>query len=307
MAIKIGWIRRFFQLGCFILFNAGIWGLGPWEVVIPALVSMHGNSKTVVGALTLIQYMLAKNVFPWTALASTFLFAALTGRFACGWICPFGFIQDILSAINRDEVEVSPRTHRPLLKLKYAILIVILLISFLLFTVSRIDVDAETSYREALGPFSEGPFNSVSPSSTLFALIPQLPQRWLRIAEDYDFEGLYTFEGAQRLLAAFFTPLLGIRLAILLLVLASSAYIARFWCKYLCPQGAFLALLSRHSLVGLRREPAMCTRCRQCVENCPMEVDLLEAWWEKISDPECILCLECLDSCEHDALRLRIG
>ncbi len=304
---KIAWIRRLFQLGCFILFNAGIWNLGPWEIVIPVLVSMHGNAKTVVGSLDLLQYMLARNTVPWIALASVFLFAAVIGRFACGWICPFGFIQDILSAVTKKRNGISQRTHKSFLKMKFAVLLVIILISFGLFVLSGIDEETERSYRDALGTFSEGPFNSVSPASTTFVLIPQLPQRWLKISETFDFNKLSTLDGTQEFLAAFFTPLFALRLGILLIVFFGSTYIVRFWCRYLCPQGAFLAVFSGFSLVGIRREPAKCTRCRKCVQDCPMAVDLLDAWWEKISEPECITCLECIDSCEFDALKLTIG
>jgi len=305
--MKTVWIRRLFQLGCFILFNAGIWNLGPWEIVIPALVSMHGNAKTVVGSLDLLQYMLARDIFPWTALASVFLFAALTGRFACGWVCPFGFIQDILSAAAKKKTRLRPRSHEALLKVKYAALLVVMLVSFGLFALSRVDEETGGGYREAFGTFAEGPFNSVSPASTAFVLIPQIPQRWLKISENFDFSKLYTLDGMQEFLARFFTPLFGVRLAILLAVLVGSTYIARFWCRYLCPQGAFLALIARFSLVGLRREPVKCTRCRKCIQSCPMAVNLLDAWWEKISEPECIICLECIDSCEFGALRLKLG
>ena len=305
--MKISRVRRLFQLGCFVIFNAGIWNLGPWEIVIPALVSMHGNARTVVGSLDLFQHMLARNAIPWVALASIFLFSAFTGRFVCGWICPFGFIQDILSAVSKKKSRISPRTHRSFLKMKFAVLLVVIVISFGLFVLSGINEEAGISYKDALGTFSDAPFNSISPASTAFVLIPQLPQRWLKISEDFDFSKLSSLEGTQEFLATFFTSLFTVRLGILLIVFFGSAHIARFWCRYLCPQGAFLAVLSRFSLVGIRREPAKCTRCRDCIQDCPMAVDLLDAWWEKISEPECIMCLECIDSCEFDALKLKIG
>jgi len=267
---------------------------------------MHGNSKTVVGSLDLFQYMLARNTFPWIALASMFLFAAFTGRVVCGWVCPFGFIQDILSAASGKK-KISPRTHKSFLKMKSVVLLVIIGISLGLFALSGINKEAEMGYRDAFGTFSEAPFNSISPASTAFVLLPQLPQRWLKISEDFDFSKLSSLEGTQEFLATFFTSLFTLRLGILLIVFFGSAHIARFWCRYLCPQGAFLAVLSRFSLVGIRREPAKCTRCKECVQGCPMAVDLLDAWWEKISEPECIMCLECIDSCEFDALKLKIG
>jgi polyferredoxin len=251
--------------------------------------------------------MLARNAIPWMALSSILLFASLTGRFACGWICPFGFVQDILSSIPSKKSRISPRTHRSLTRLKYAVLFLTILVSFGLFSISVIDPEKGTGYREAFGIFSEGPFNSLSPASTAFALIPQLPQRWLKISENFDFSKLSTLQGMQEFLGTFFTPLFGLRLGILLAVMIGSVYVARFWCRYICPQGAFLALFSRFSLIGIRREPAKCTRCRKCIQVCPMSVDLLDAWWEKISEPECITCLDCINSCEFEALRVKLG
>jgi len=95
------------------------------------------------------------------------------------------------------------------------------------------------------------------------------------------------------------------RFAIMVLVLAMGVYVQRSWCRYLCPEGAFLALLNRFSFLGLKRDPLKCIRaeCRACVEVCPMKVRILELPWKKFTDPECIYCLKCVSACQTKALR----
>ncbi|MEM2110799.1 MAG: 4Fe-4S binding protein, partial [Candidatus Bathyarchaeia archaeon] len=86
-----------------------------------------------------------------------------------------------------------------------------------------------------------------------------------------------------------------------------AVYIPRFWCRYLCPQGAFLALISRFSFLGLRRDFLKCTKaaCKTCVEVCPTRVPILNLPWEKFNDSECIYCLRCVSACSTKAIRLK--
>jgi polyferredoxin len=95
------------------------------------------------------------------------------------------------------------------------------------------------------------------------------------------------------------------RIVILALTLAIVLYVPRGWCRYLCPQGAFSALLMHFSFLGLKRDPVRCSRveCRDCVEVCPMLVPILDQPWEKFTHPECIMCLKCVDACSTQAIR----
>jgi polyferredoxin len=75
-----------------------------------------------------------------------------------------------------------------------------------------------------------------------------------------------------------------------------------FWCRYLCPYGALLGLLSMLSPFKIRRNVDSCTACQKCTQACPAQL----AVHEKISiyNPECFGCLSCVDACPHDSLAM---
>ena len=73
--------------------------------------------------------MLFEVSFPWIALASIFVVAIFLGRALCGWACPFGSVQDLLTYIKKRHTEVTLRTHRDMVKVKYLVLAVILFVS----------------------------------------------------------------------------------------------------------------------------------------------------------------------------------
>jgi polyferredoxin len=88
------------------------------------------------------------------------------------------------------------------------------------------------------------------------------------------------------------TPLaLGVVAVLAVLSLATRS----FWCRYLCPYGALLGLLSVGSLVKVRRDEARCSHCHRCTKNCPalLPVERLEL----VRSPECIGCLTCVSGC----------
>jgi len=84
-----------------------------------------------------------------------------------------------------------------------------------------------------------------------------------------------------------------------LLVLAALAALAlvveQFWCRYLCPYGALMGLLSRVSPLKIRRHVALCTGCGKCARACPaaLPVDKLL----QIRSAECTACMRCVSSC----------
>ncbi len=69
----------------------------------------------------------------------------------------------------------------------------------------------------------------------------------------------------------------------------------RFFCKYLCPMGATLGLISRLSVFKVRRTAETCIDCKACDHACPVNITVSEA--STVDSPECINCNECVNAC----------
>jgi ferredoxin len=79
--------------------------------------------------------------------------------------------------------------------------------------------------------------------------------------------------------------------------------VPRFWCRYLCPLGALLGLLSKVSILR-RTVNEHCTQCQACARVCP--TGTIEAERGFASDSgECTMCLDCLAVCPHEAVDFR--
>ena len=115
------------------------------------------------------------------------------------------------------------------------------------------------------------------------------------------------YPAIQRAIAASYEsqPLIHPILALpLLVILGLNLITTRFWCRYLCPLGALVALLSKFS--WLKRFVAdRCPKCKQCVPECPMDTI---NWEDFNSDPgECIQCLNCFARCAVASLTFKGG
>jgi ferredoxin len=68
-----------------------------------------------------------------------------------------------------------------------------------------------------------------------------------------------------------------------------------FWCRYLCPYGALLGLLSCGAAVKVQRNEADCTHCHRCTKNCPALLPVEKLG--RVRSPECLGCLTCVSRC----------
>ncbi|MBS7633215.1 4Fe-4S binding protein [Candidatus Bathyarchaeota archaeon] len=296
--LKYSTYRRIVQFLSFIFFSAMVFNLGSLPLLLPVLWTWGYQQNIVGDAFTAMQLGFYEVAFPWLALASFLITGVLIGKSLCGWVCPFGFIQELVGFIKRKKKEAAPRTHDTLLYGKYLVLTITLFIS-VTFSASKL-AKISSGYERALGVFARIPFTAISPAETLFATLPQ---------------GIQYFHTA-----LFEKPVLDIlseipalpvifwaQLVIMILVLVFAALVPRSWCRYICPHGAFMAIMNRFSFLGLRRDPVKCAKasCRDCVAVCPMRVPILELPWEKFSHPECIYCMKCADVCQDKAIKIK--
>jgi ferredoxin-type protein NapH len=302
--LKFNTLRRIVQFLSFIFFSAIIFNLGALPLLLPVLWTWGLNQNSVGDAFTAIQFLLsgwnyATVVFPWLAIASFLIVGVLIGKSMCGWVCPFGFIQDLIGFIKRKQTELSLRTHQRMVYIKYFILGATLFIS-VTYAASRLyGILYGTSYESALGIFVKAPFTALSPAETLFAALPKAVQGFSNAVAANQVDIL---SGIASLSLLFW-----VQLFIMVGVLVFVAYVPRSWCRYFCPHGAIMSVLNRFSFIGLRRDPVKCAKgeCRLCVEVCPMRVPILDLPWEKFSHSECIYCMKCADVCPDRAIRLK--
>ncbi len=83
--------------------------------------------------------------------------------------------------------------------------------------------------------------------------------------------------------------------AVLGISLAGSVVYERFFCKYLCPMGATLGIVSKVSLFKVRRSAETCTSCGSCDKACPVNITVSTV--DSVRSAECLACNECVNAC----------
>ena len=196
------------------------------------------------------------------------LLGVLLGRLICGFLCPFGWFQELLHRIPTRKL--STKKLRPLTYLKYVILLVmvVLLPAFAVNDVGMGD------------PFF---CKYLCPQGVLEGAIPlALVNSGIRAA---------------------LGKLFNWKLCILLVVTALSILFYRPFCKWLCPLGAFYALFNKVSLLQMKVDANACISCGKCARACGMDVDVTKT----PDHAECIRCGKCVLACPTGAVHFRYG
>lgn len=100
----------------------------------------------------------------------------------------------------------------------------------------------------------------------------------------------------------FFTSISITTIVVVSVTTVLSLFYKNFWCRYLCPYGAMLGLVSMLSPFKIRRDTNSCTDCQLCTKACPSSLTVHKS--TAICNAECSGCLTCVEVCPHNSLNM---
>lgn len=296
-------LRKVVQVLAFLLFLASFLTLRSGQVFSsnPA----EGNLKTALvklplrlDPLAMISHALASRQFlAGSALALiTITLTLVLGRVWCGWLCPLGSLLDWIPMRRKG-------TNRPLpperwRSLKYVLLITILIAAiFTNLTLLVLD-PLSILYRTFSTAVLPALDHLVTAAERALYTIPFLQTAVGRVDS-------FLRPGILPSTPLFFryTALYG---GIFLAVLGLNLAAPRFWCRYLCPLGGLLGLLSKGSLMKHQISES-CSGCGVCEDVCPTGAIYTVEGGVDSNPSECTMCMECLPSCPGQAVSFPLG
>lgn len=236
--------RRLIQLYAALLFNANIKGFFSGKMYRGKLKNLCApgiNCYSCPGAsaacpLGALQNSLAESSAraPYYVFGIILLYGLLFGRWICGYLCPFGLIQDLLHKIKTPKVKKS-RVTRALSYLKYVILAVFVLILPLIY---------------------------LSPTFCKYICPAGVVEGAFGLLSHPDNEGLFGSLG----------PLFTWKFAVMVAIIVGAVFIYRIFCRFLCPLGALYGLFNKIALVGIKLDRGSCISCGRCLSTCKVDI-----------------------------------
>ena len=190
------------------------------------------------------------------------LYSLLFGRMICGWLCPFGLVQEVMYKIKSPKAGKSPVT-RLLSYLKYVILVFFVFIVPIMYAFRDVPLPAFCKY--------------ICPAGTLEGGIGLLSNA---VNESY-----FSMLG----------PLFTWKFMLMVSILVGCVFVFRLFCRFLCPLGALYGLFNKLSFFGVKVDNSKCTSCGLCQGKCKMDI-------RHVGDQECISCGECIEVCPTKAI-----
>lgn len=234
--------RRITQVVCAVLYNSNFMGFMKGNIYKGDLKGMCVpglncySCPGAIGACPLgsLQSALLNSKFktPYYILGLLIIFGALLGRVVCGFLCPFGLLQELMDKLPTPKLKKNKIT-RALSYLKYIILIVMV-----------IAIPLIKNY-PAFCKF-------ICPQGTLEGGIP------LAILNPR----------VRGMLGKLFTW----KVYVLVVILIACAFIYRAFCRFICPLGALYGLFNRISVFGVEVDEKKCIVCDKCVRHCKMDI-----------------------------------
>lgn len=242
--------RKLVQIAAFGFTNSHIGNFangtlytGPWKNFCnPGLNCYSCPAASLACPIGALQAVSGSMEFRFSFYVVGFLLAVgiLFGRFICGWLCPFGLVQELIHKIPSPKFKL----WKGFRLVKYAILMVFVIL---------LPITA-TNY---MGMGKPAFCQFICPSGTLFGGIPILR----------------THPELQKTIGSLF----GLKMTILIVTILGCVFIYRFFCKICCPLGAIYGLLNKISLYHLEVNPVSCVNCGKCAKICKMDVDPVQS------------------------------
>ena len=202
---------------------------------------------------------------PFYVMGLLVLFGTILGRLVCGFLCPFGFVQDLLHRIPLPKLSVPHKLDRVLRYAKYVVATCLVICLPIMDTILT-------------GRGAPYFCKFLCPAGTLEGALPLMlakPQLQSQIGVVFWW-----------------------KVAVLVVVILVAICIERPFCKYLCPLGAFYGLFNKVSFYQMHVDKKSCVSCGACSKACPMGVDPAT----EANSPECIRCGTCKVACPTSAI-----
>jgi MauM/NapG family ferredoxin protein len=282
-------IRQVVQILAFALYVYLLFAALQRRAVFPlADLFFRLNPLAALAAMVAGRAWIPRLALALVTLALTLLF----GRAWCGWLCPLGTLLEWVRFPARAQ-EPRPCWR----KVKYFLLIVILAMS-LFGSLTLLVFDPLTLFTRTM---TTGILPALNHAITATE-IALYPVAFLRPAISW----------IERMLRGPVLPVIqpafsgsAFILLLFLGILALNALADRFWCRYLCPLGGLLGLLSKVALFRPAVQPA-CNRCGHCVRACRLDAIDTSTGYDIVA-AECTVCLDCLAACPEDGIGFRLS
>jgi len=190
------------------------------------------------------------------------IIGSLVGRMPCAWLCPFGFLQELIYKIPSRKKEIP----RCLSYVKYGVL-ALFVVLLPLFVVDEFGY-GQTWFCKLICPVG-----TLEAGLPLSVLQPELRDLW----------------GA----------LFAHKVLILLVIVVLMIFVRRPFCRILCPLGAIYALFNKVSIFKMVYHPDRCVHCDECYKGCPMGIRFYEGA-NQPDCIRCLQCMQ--ESCKFGAI-----
>ncbi len=266
---------------------------------LPYPVSIFLQADPLVGLATALSTRALYDGLIWSV--AVLLVTMLMGRFFCGWVCPLGTLQHLVSWVATPWRKVSDRIsgnrYTRAQRLKYYLLAGLLVAS--LFTTVQIGL---------LDPIC---LTTRSLGTSIVPAVDEAVRSGLEAMQDSRVPWLESLAGVGEELRSRVLPVRTSRnqgawlIGVLFVALVGvSVRWPRFWCRHVCPLGALLGASSRTSLFGLTKHEDRCTHCNHCLEVCQGASEPIAG--ERWRVAECLMCFNCEAACPEDALSFEL-